>query len=108
MTKDNKQSRNMRYLQRYNDKLRKELEKIKRNELNFKKMVMKASKLAMKKIQTSEAETNIFRKSMKNFANTCYAQKKEIKQLRSYIRMKRRDKNTITVRRKALKTHLNA
>ena len=108
MTKTAKQQRNIRYLQRDNAKLRKELEKIKRNQLMCQKMTMKASKLAIKKIQTAEAETNIFRKSMKNFATTCYAQKKEIKKLLAYIRRKRREKNTIRARRNALKTRVNA
>jgi ribosomal protein S30 len=108
MPKTNTQARTIRYLCRDNAKLREQLVKKKQNDLKYKKMVLKTSKQTIKRIQTAEAETVIFRNSLKNFASTCYAQKKELKQLHKYIRRKRRDKNTAKARRIALKTRVDA
>ena len=105
MPKTNTQARTIRYLRRDNAKLREQLVKKKQNDLKYKKMVLKTSKQAIKRIQAAEAETAIFRNSLKNFASTCYAQKKELKQLHKYIRRKRRV--TIAARRNALKTRAN-
>ena len=96
-------SRGTRRLHRDVLKLKSELGQKKRNEATVQKMYDCNVDKLKKKLQVAEAETNIFRNSVKNFAVACYAQKNELRRLHKYIRHKKRERGT-RASRKATKT----
>jgi len=67
-------------------KTKKELSKTTQNDLVFKKMVFAVKKKYDRELKVTRDENNIFRKSLKNWSNGFYTQRKEIKKLKSYIR----------------------
>ena len=78
--------RTYRALTRELVKTKKELSKKTRNDLEFKKMVFMAKKKYDRELKVTRDEIDIFRKSLKSWNKGFYAQRKEIKKLKSYIR----------------------
>jgi len=97
--------RTYRTLARELSKTKNELSSNTKNDLEFKKMVFMAKKKYDHELKITRNENNIFRKSLKNWSNGFYTQKKEIKKLKRYIKhqvMKSRLKKQTKKRKEAI------
>ena len=79
-----------------------ELDKTKREAKAFKKIVAEQMKQGLRQLSVSKEETKIFRQSLRNFSAACYKQRKEIRQLKKYIRHKKAKKKNLRAKAKTM------
>ena len=79
-----------------------ELAKTKREAIAFKEMVAEQMKQGLRQLSVSKEETKIFRQSLRNFSAVCYKQRKEIRQLKKYIRHKKAKKKNLRAKAKTM------
>lgn len=90
MVKANNVMRDNRALRRQLAKLTEQLAKKNQEHISFKKMVFNAKEKYDKRMKACEEETEIMRRSMKNFATICREQRKNLKRLSKKLRKNQR------------------
>ena len=94
---------NIRKLAAELDKTKKDAARDAKSAREFMDMAFEAKKKFEEKLELSRQETQIFRKSLKNFNSVCYKQRKEIRALKKYISRRKARKMARRARTKTIK-----